>query len=250
MCVDVTHEDFPQRRWAELKFDTTMSVCDAKERLHTHTGASAASMTVFIINLAGDCVGTLDDENIPLSMYNICDGTTLHVVDSDPFRQTLGLGVEPTLEDLACVFKMSDEEYEKRPHTMRRFLRDLRKRNPELFPNEDADTLAATHTSTHTHKQITLAEAQNEFALNDRCCVQPGSRRGEVVFVGYRKNKKGVWIGVKLDEPSTLEPVSLNEWNRLTQTEILSDKYATLVQPTHVKCGDFPPLDPFDLDEI
>jgi len=47
-----------------------------------------------------------------------------------------------------------------------------------------------------------LMEEASKIKVGDRCEVNPGGRRGEVMFVGTVESLNlGFWVGVALDEP-------------------------------------------------
>ena len=79
-----------------------------------------------------------------------------------------------------------------------------------------------------------------------RCEVQPGARRGLVMWVGESEAlKAGYWVGVKLDEPlgmnnGTIKGVQLFE---------CGDNYGSMCRGKNVTVGDFPDLFSLDSDE-
>merc|ERR1711933_152462 len=49
--------------------------------------------------------------------------------------------------------------------------------------------------------EMTREEIDAAFPIGGRCEVDPGARRGAVAFAGTVVGMKGLWIGVRLDEP-------------------------------------------------
>ena len=74
----------------------------------------------------------MDDELKCLGYYSPKDGHELHVIDTDPFSIT------KQLEDLSQVEKymMSDSDYDQLPNSYRKFVKNLRKNNPEFFSKQ------------------------------------------------------------------------------------------------------------------
>lgn len=83
----------------------------------------------------------MSDELKCFGFYEPKEGYTIHVIDENPSS------VVAQLEDLSQVEKyvMSDEDYDGLPSNMRKFLKNLRKNNPELFTTEKAFTTNPDH---------------------------------------------------------------------------------------------------------
>lgn len=86
---------------------------------------------------------------------------------------------------------MSDQDYEKLPNSMRKFLTNLRDNNPELFTKKNI---------------ISDPDFQKEIAdtykVGDRCVVLESNERGSVEYVGKIPDLGlGYYVGVKMDLP-------------------------------------------------
>jgi len=152
------------------------------------------------------------------------------------------------------VFVLSDADYEKRPVSVRNFLRTLRKEKPQLFKksslaeesNNNSNKILL-HNEKKTTKQHSIDEVSNRIKINQRCKVEPGDRRGEVGFVGFRQTTDGVWIGIRLDEP--MGNTDGTDGDK-TLFECCGPRYGLWADPDEVEVGDFPPIDPFEMEEI
>ena len=81
------------------------------------------------------------------------------------------------------------------------------------------------------------------IALESRCQINVGERRGCVKFAGKVPGMgAGFWIGVLLDEPCG----DSNGTYKGQKYFEASDKCAVFVRPTDLQVGDFPERDPFD----
>ena len=140
-------------------------------------------------------------------------------------------------EDVSQVekYQISEEEYNKRDDTFRKFKADMQKKNPNFmkksenkipddFQKEDAD-------------QVTVGT---------RCEVIIGSRRGLVKYVGkVPELAPGYWIGVHLDEP-------MGDSDGKVKGKIYFDtaaKFGLFIRPKDAKFGEYPPVDDFDEEE-
>lgn len=90
---------------------------------------------------------------------------------------------------------MSDEDYDKLPVSMRKFLNNLKENNPELFTKKtiitDPDYQKAT---------------ADTYKIGDRCEIisenEEERNRGEVRYIGRIPDLgEGFYVGVRLDEP-------------------------------------------------
>lgn len=74
-------------------------------------------------------------------------------------------------------YEMTDEDYDKYPKSLRAYVRERRKVDPnfKLFPKGDA---------TAPKQDVESPECISHITLGSRCEIQPGGRRGSVEFVG------------------------------------------------------------------
>ena len=165
-----------------------------------------------------------------LGQYGVQDGYCIHCVDPD-YKSKLG-----EFDDVSKVekFTISDEEYNKRDDTFRKFRERQLKINPNFksYVGEvDAD-----------HQK----ESALKIEVGSRCECKVGGMRGEVKYVGKVAGlEKGYWVGVKLDEP-----VGDNDGKSKGKTYFdCGNKFGKFVRPDDLNIGDYPEIDEFDMED-
>ena len=174
----------------------------------------------------------MDDDEKDLHSYNCEENYTIHVGYSGP-------NLVGEFEDVSKVEKytISEEDYNKRDDTFRKFKERMQAENPNCMKPDAAGS---------AYDEFQKEEAM-AVEVGMRCEVTVGSRRGEVKFVGKVKAKgAGYWVGVLLDDP---EGDSNGVVNGVKVFDAPGDKFAVFVRPTDAKFGDYPPIDEFDAEE-
>jgi tubulin-folding cofactor B len=114
----------------------------------------------------------------------------IHIVDTDPFSLSRNGG----LSDVTLVekYKISDEAYEKRKGTMREYIREQRKQNP----NFKLGVNPKSQPTDEDPKEIPGPESVEGMVVGSRCEVKPGERRGTIRFVGEipEISAGGYWV--------------------------------------------------------
>lgn len=198
-----------------------------------------------------------------LGAYNPKDHDLIRVIDHDPDSVAANGG----LDDVSQVkkYEMSEEEYNKRPNTYRAWKAEQLKKDPNWSPPWLKK--AKEEKKKPSGPIETLEAVSARIKVGDRCECSPGSRRGEVKYVGYvgvnttssntndseAKTEDGdssavelpqVWIGVAFDEP-----VGKNDGTAKGKRYFTCQKgYGAFLKPEGVKVGDYPVLDPFASD--
>ena len=131
---------------------------------------------------------------------------------------------------------MSDDDYEQLPSSMRKYLRNLRDNNPELFTKTEI---------------ITDPDFEKDIAdgikVGERCIMLNDNHRGEVLYVGRVSDLgQGYYVGVKLDEPFGMNDGSIKGVKYFE----CPSKYGIFLRPSKVLTGNYPELDFDELDEI
>lgn len=126
---------------------------------------------------------------------------------------------------------MSEDDYDKREGTLRAWKREQQKKNP-AFKYSDALPGAAGKPAID-YEDDAIVEG---IEVGQRCQLPPGSRRGEVAFVGRLEGRTGWWVGVRLDEPLGMGNGVANGV-KVFEAEA---KYGTFIRPNLVSVGDFP----------
>ena len=97
-------------------------------------------------------------------------------------------------EDVSQVekYQISEEEYNKRDDTFRKFKTDMQKKDPTFMKK----------TGNKIPDDFQKEEA-DKVTVGQRCELVIGSRRGTVRYVGLVPElAPGYWIGIQLDEPT------------------------------------------------
>eukprot|EP00850_Spirogloea_muscicola_P004931 SM000022S07145 [mRNA] locus=s22:165573:167737:- [translate_table: standard] len=220
VLLRVSHSNLHQR-FMEIRFDLHSSIESVKERLQRQTGTPVDAMTLQLFD-AGDALVAADlAGHRPLGFYGPRDGYRLHVLDLDPSSLSAGGWLEDT--SLVKKYEISEEDYNKREDTVRKYKEKLAEQLRTGPPDETASP-------------DYMAEAAAGIQVGARCETNPGAKRGTVAFVGRAESlMPGFWVGVAFDEP-----VGKHDGRSLSHIS------------KHVQVGDFPERDLFseELDEI
>ncbi|GJP29420.1 hypothetical protein CLOM_g16683 [Closterium sp. NIES-68] len=232
----VTHSHL-KRQFIDRKFSLSSTVERVKEQLQVHTGTAVSAMQLQLFSASGNSSETdtllysgLEDFR-PLGYYSPQNGYRLHVIDTDPTSAAASGWLEDT--SLVEKYSISEEDYEKRDDSVRRFKQQLYTARPDLAPQPG-------------FSEDFMSDIASTMKVGDRCEVDPGGKRGTVAFVGtVDVLPKGFWVGVKFDEPVGVNDGSV-EGKKVFDCE---RNYGSFLRPDKVKVGDYPERDPFDDDE-
>eukprot|EP01024_Parvocaulis_polyphysoides_P063394 TRINITY_DN7312_c0_g1_i2.p3 TRINITY_DN7312_c0_g1~~TRINITY_DN7312_c0_g1_i2.p3 ORF type:complete len:244 (-),score=33.93 TRINITY_DN7312_c0_g1_i2:250-981(-) len=231
--VFLTHSNL-KSMFTEIRLDKHLIISQLKFKLQSHVGTSAASMKINLLDQDAQLVSQdLQDDKL-LGFYSPQNGYIIHVIDLDPSSVT------QDLDNLDSVQKytMSDEDYDKREDTFRKFKKNV-------LGIDDVDENKISNKETDIQQQI------ENIKIGQRCEIQPGGRRGEVKFVGFIEDlQQKYWVGVQLDEPTGKNDGKIGG----KQYFSCPQRYGVFVQPSNVEVGDFPAIDVLDMlgsdDEI
>ena len=186
------------------------------------------------------------DGSRKLGFYSVESGMEIHIIDTDPFSLSRGGGLTDT--SLIEKYKMSDEDYSKRKGTLREWIKNKKAENPNWKPSKHAGGLLGTDGGNESGSVEAPPgpESVTGIEVGARCQANPGSRRGEVKFVGQVPELKGGghWVGVKFDEPVGLGDGSAKG----TKYFECEEGYGSFLRGKNVTCGDFPERDLMDSD--
>jgi len=265
--IDVTHSDLPGQTWAELRFDSATTISAVKQKLSMQTGSNPDDMVLSLIpdgsedkdiaalrslSSGGKNLNELSDGSKTLESYGVTTGRSIHVTDTNPHSITKCIA-----EADVHHIKMSDEEYNKRSGTVREFLRGLKKDRPDLFDKNGAEK---TDSANFIPDGLALAEAvqaaKQKLPIGSRCRVKDyAGARGTVQYVGAKGIDKPktrdntIWVGIRLDEPMGNCGGKAYDGQLLFEC-LKSEKEGLVVPSGMVEVGDFPPVDPFEQDEM
>ena len=145
-----------------------------------------------------------------------------------------------SLEDVSQIEKytISEEEYNKRDDTFRKFKEEKQKIDPTFMKSS----------TNKIPDDFEMAEA-SLVTVGQRCEIIIGSRRGDVKYVGtVPQLAPGYWIGVQLDEPTGDSNGTIKGEKYFSVTGD-STKFGIFIRPKDARYGDFPPIDDFDAAE-
>ncbi|KAI4300870.1 hypothetical protein L6164_034198 [Bauhinia variegata] len=230
VLLRVTHSNLKTFA-ADIRFSLQMTVESVKDKLWKKCGTSVNSMQLELYDDTGNKISDLSDNTRPLGFYSPLDGFRLHVIDLDPSSVTFGGWLEDT--SLVDKYTISEEAYNKREGTFRKFKEKFTSRNPST---------AETKISNNYMEDLCA-----NIKVGSRCQVEPGEKRGVVKFVGQAESLgPGFWVGVQYDEP-------LGKHDGMVKGVRYFECppcHGAMVRPDKVKVGDYPERDPFEEDEI
>eukprot|EP00416_Gambierdiscus_australes_P035017 CAMPEP_0171107110 /NCGR_PEP_ID=MMETSP0766_2-20121228/66192_1 /TAXON_ID=439317 /ORGANISM="Gambierdiscus australes, Strain CAWD 149" /LENGTH=315 /DNA_ID=CAMNT_0011568353 /DNA_START=54 /DNA_END=1002 /DNA_ORIENTATION=+ len=232
--LDVSHSNLVQR-WHDILFSEDMTVLDVKEKLYRHGGTAVSWQELYLRRGGNDTILLMDDSET-LAHYGAQSGMEIHIKDLDPHSMSLHGG----LEDVSQVEKyvMPDEEYDKLRNSVRAHKRAAKEAAREAGRGSQRP-------ASQGPLEMTLDETAAAFPCGSRCECEPGGRRGEVCYVGPLVNAKGIWIGIRLDEPQ-----GQNDGKKDGRAYFeCRDKYGCFARPMNVRIGDYPERDPFASDD-
>lgn len=235
-----------------------------KEKFRTHIGTPPDHQRL-VLKEHGNVICEMPDDHRKLGFYSVQSGMEIHIIDTDPFSLSRNGG----LSDVSLVekYKISDEAYEKRKGTMREYIREQRKLNPNFKLGMKNNSQPAEN---EEPKEIPGPESVEGITVGSRCEVKPGERRGTVRFVGEipEISAGGFWVslfaqcilfgtsvfiihiasmqvGIQFDEPLGHNDGSV-KGRKLFEC---APGFGAFVRGHNVTVGDFPERDPFASDD-
>lgn len=236
---NITHQHL-QRQIVELRLDLRASIGDIKFKLSKHAGTTPNYMTL-ILKQGGNAIAVMDDDSKMLGFYGCQSGMEIHIRDSDPNSKAAGGWLENV--NLVKKYMMSEEDYETRENTVRSYKREQLAKDPNWQP---PCRMADARAPPPREAIPSGPETVEGMAVGMRCEVQPGARRGTVMFVGEVEGLAGGghWLGVKFDEPVGNND-GMVKGKRLFEC---GHNFGGLVRGRNVTVGDFPEIDEFATD--
>mmetsp|Transcript_16452 Transcript_16452/g.35632 ORF Transcript_16452/g.35632 Transcript_16452/m.35632 type:complete len:285 (+) Transcript_16452:1-855(+) len=240
-----THSNLAARI-PELRLDLHNTITTVKEKLYTHFGTACGSMKLILMDPDGNKLCAMLEDDKKLGFYGVKDGFGIHVVDLDPTSITTG----GQLENLSLVEKyvMSEEDYNKRDNTYRKYKEQKLREDPTwTYQRDMARRMGKPLPEPQPEKDPEyMSDIAATMRVGGRCEVNPGGRRGEVKFIGkVPELHPGFWIGVAFDEPQGKNDGSVKGVRYFECME----SYGGFLRPNCVTMGDFPPLDDFDFSD-
>lgn len=180
-------------------------------------------MLLKLLDDAGNTVTTMNDNEAPLGAYSPYDFYTIHIVDMDPSTVNFD-----NVEDVP-KYSISEDSYNSRTDTFRKFKEHLSQENSDLFSPPEVEIF-----------NDYMEEVAVNIRVGQRCRLNPGDKRGVIQYVGkVPEAQPGYFIGIELDEPLGKNNGSVKG----KQYFECAPKYGVFVRPNVVDVGDFPPID-------
>lgn len=246
VLLQVSHSKLAAR-FPEIRLDRHMTIDAVKRKLNNMTGTALTSMVLQLKDEAGRLVAPLDDDGRKLGYYSPHDGWCVHIIDTDENS----LAATGWLEDVSKVEKyvMSDEDYAARDNTFRKYREAKLREDPTwTLQKEMCIRRGVPYTAPTPVGPDHLADAAAALQPGQRCCVEPGERRGEIKYVGRVEGlAEGFWVGVAFDEPLGKNDGATKGGRRYFAC---APGHGAFVRPDKVAAGDFPPLDEFGSSDL
>eukprot|EP01006_Ploeotia_vitrea_P043473 TRINITY_DN66736_c5_g1_i1.p1 TRINITY_DN66736_c5_g1~~TRINITY_DN66736_c5_g1_i1.p1 ORF type:complete len:247 (+),score=158.95 TRINITY_DN66736_c5_g1_i1:29-769(+) len=224
----VTHSVLPIN--TEKRVDPDVTVGAFKDSLYMTVGTAPEYQSLQLQKKDGTVICELTPDDRTLASFGVSEYAYVHVVDTDP-NQSMA-----EFQDVSKVekYEISEEAYDQRKDTFRKFKqRNLREYEEEQKKKEQE----------RAEQEAKEAELAQSIKVGQRCEVIDGKRRGEVKFVGGVDFKAGVWIGIKLDEPTGKNDGAVKGKRYF---EAGGPKYGLFTRPSKIRVGDYPEKDPFE----
>ncbi|KAF3941237.1 hypothetical protein ABW19_dt0207270 [Dactylella cylindrospora] len=225
----------------ERRITPSWTVSTLKAKLEPVTGIPPSAQRLSYQVPDGSAIVALeglDEDATHVSSFNWQQYTKLRVDDTRP------PGVRENFSDTSGVekYEMPEEDYAKLSDSVLAW----KKRNQlGRF-----DPKKAEGESNKRAEEESEVEAKG-IKVGARCLVGDGAadRRGEVAYVGQVEQipQGGIWVGVRLDEPTGKNDGSINGVSIFNAMK----NHGIFVRPSRVTVGDYPPqtLDDEDLLE-
>eukprot|EP01025_Chloroclados_australasicus_P005937 TRINITY_DN1193_c0_g1_i5.p2 TRINITY_DN1193_c0_g1~~TRINITY_DN1193_c0_g1_i5.p2 ORF type:complete len:250 (-),score=11.88 TRINITY_DN1193_c0_g1_i5:244-993(-) len=236
--VYVTHSNL-RNMFTDIRLDKHQTVSQLKFKLQTHVGTSVSFMKLNLLDQDAALVASDMQDDKMFGYYGARDGYIIHIIDLDPSSLT------KEIENLESVPKyvMSDEDYDQREDTFRKFKKNIL--GIDQDPRSDQDL------NYQKENEIYQRQILQQIQVGQRCEVQPGGRRGVVKYIGEVETLTSKhWVGVQLDEPVGKHDGQIGGKRYFTCPQ----NFGIFVHPDRVEVGNFPELDEFNVlgsdDEI
>ncbi|GFR50102.1 hypothetical protein Agub_g12247, partial [Astrephomene gubernaculifera] len=127
VLLHITHSNL-KAKFMEIRLDMHSTIESIKVKLSFHCGTSPAAMLLSLLDESGAAVATLWEDHRKLGFYSPRDGCTLHITDTDPGSASAGGWLEDT--SLVEKYRMSDEDYNRREKTYRKWKAEQLAKDP------------------------------------------------------------------------------------------------------------------------
>lgn len=271
VILDLTHSNLVQKH-IEIRFDLHQTLDDLRHKIYQKTGTPHDYQHLQIFagnnNKLHDIPPT-ENASIKLGYYSLQHGMRVHCIDLNPNSISAG----GRLENVSLVkkYEISEEDYNKRKNTLRRWEQEQKAADPSFSLAKHGREHRALVEAKRLYKlgmslpegfevvdgnvvKVQTLQEKEEFgfesvqniAVDMRCEVQPGGRRGTIKYVGQVPElpEGGYWVGILYDEPLGKSDGSVGGKRYFDAPP----KQGGFVRAKNLKVGDFPERDIFDED--
>lgn len=111
----VTHSQLPVQ--TEVRFSSGATVSSVKDRLFPIAGTRPDDMVLQLKGANGEILHTLEPNNAILASFHVFEGCGIHIIDHNPSANIAASFMQSgdTLCPPELAFKLSEDEYDKRP---------------------------------------------------------------------------------------------------------------------------------------
>lgn len=224
VCLTITH-NLLKMQMLDIRLDLHATIEQVRHKVYSHCGTSPEHMQLLLLDSNNSLLARLDDDRKMLGYYNVHSGMHLRVIDTNPFSLAKAGGLENA--SLVEKYKISEDAYNKRENTVRAYKRAQLAKDPNWKSKIELQ-----------RNQVPGSDSITHMKVHDRCQVQPGGRRGSIMYLGeVPEIAPGYWVGVHFDEP-------VGKGNGTVKEKVYFEcnpKCGGFIRPQHVEIGDFPP---------
>lgn len=274
VIIDVTHSNLLQKH-IEIRLSKSDLLDDLRTKIYRQTGTSFNHQHLHVYtdasrdNLVCEIPASFPGDKYPIGYFLSQHGMTVHVIDTNPHS----ISANRALEDVSLVpkFKLSDEEYNSREKTLRKWKNEQKEADPTFSLQRHAARHAALQEAILSNKrglplpsgfifdsernQVIAIPSSKENAddlealygpesiahavIGQRCQIRVGERRGSIVWTGMLHHDHGYWVGIQLDEPTGKNNGTVHGTTYFT----VDSNCGAFVRGPQVEVGDFPARD-------
>ena len=276
VVLDLTHSNLKQKH-IEIRFDKHQTLDELRHKIYRQTGTPHDYQHLQVFAAGNNHAPVVEippatPSTTKLGFYSLQHGMRVHCVDLNPNSISSGGALEDT--SLIQKYKISEEDYNQRKNTLRRWEQDKKAEDPsftlakhgqdhkELVEAKRLHKLGmplpagfelTEHGAVVKSKSNPQAEDDQDIGsdsvagitVGSRAEVQPGGRRGTVKYVGEVPELAaagGNWVGILFDEPVGKSNGTVGG----TQYFDAMAKFGGFCRGKNIQVGDFPERDIFD----
>jgi len=201
VLLDIVH-NLLEIKFVEIPFELDWTADEVKDKVYKLTGSRVEHMTVSVD-------GRPMIEGRKLKDFRPRNRTLLTVQDNDPHSQLKGGAFDNV--NLVKKFELTDDQYDQRDNTYRSYKKKMLAENPNWIPVH-VQRKPEKGASGPDEVEESPDTTKTRVKVGARCQVNPGARRGQVLYVGLvpelPPRKKSRESEIKISE-SNSNPLSV-----------------------------------------